>query len=94
MPHFHYKEQLGSARLDSIVNVLFWFSIVDSTWYFFRYQLGRGSKRAELILKGVVKTLQTTDWSESLLVTRIVLNLSKINMETTTALWSPVEQAS
>ncbi len=50
--------------------------------------------RAEPVLKGDIKTLQTTDWSEMLLITRIVLNLCKINMLTMTALWSPDERAS
>ncbi len=37
----------------------------------FWYHLGRGSKQAEPILKGGVKTLQTTDWSERI-ITRVV----------------------
>ncbi len=54
IPRFHCIVRLGSTCSEPF---FFWFSIVDSTWYFFEYHLGRGSKRAEPILKGDVKNM-------------------------------------
>ncbi len=82
--HFIFKqiENTTNAAFPLPFPLLFW------------YHFGPGSKRAEPILKGDTETPQTTDWSESLLVTRIILSLRKINMSMATALWSPDERAS
>ncbi len=87
MPNFPCKVRLGLT--------FHWQKlwIVPGTWYFFWYHLGRGAKRAEPILKGDSKSLQTTDRSESLLVSRIILKLCKIKQSMMTALWSPDERA-
>ncbi len=61
-PHFHSMVQHGSTGLacKHCFLVFHWqkLRIVPGTWYFFWYHLGRGSKRAESMLKGRVKTLQ------------------------------------
>lgn len=79
MQIFLYRE----AQLDSLGILTLWFSMqrlgtVPGTWYFLWYHLGQGSKRAEPVLNGGVKTLQTTDGSEELL-TRIVTCLPLSN---------------
>lgn len=81
IPLFHWMVRLSSTRLYSLETVLFFgfppAKVVDNTWYCFWYHLGKGSKRAESILKGVKETLQITDWSERIVTcgTQDILNL-------------------
>lgn len=49
--------------LHGTAQLYFTFPFVDSTWLLLGTFFGRDSKRPEPILKGVVKTLRSTDWS-------------------------------
>ncbi len=55
--------QHSTAQLDStcLEQVFFGFPLWIVSGTFFWYHLGQGSRRAEPILKGDIKTLQTTD---------------------------------